>query len=184
MFELAFPLRKPAHVRTRTSASLVQRCGDHPCPPTGCGAREAEEVPFGSSSQAASRNIQSAQNLAKTSGQELPAALAHTMSMALGHDFSRVRVHHDEQAATSAAHYAAAAYTLGSHIMLGANQYQPDTEAGRRLLAHELTHLAQAAQGGDGAPGVSSTSDTSEHEARQIAAIDQWARRKLPLDVF
>jgi hypothetical protein len=68
-----------------------------------------------------------------------------------GRDFSRVRVHTDSSASESARAIDAAAYTLGNQIVFGANRYQPHTSDGRRLLAHELTHVVQ--QGGAPAPG-------------------------------
>lgn len=61
-------------------------------------------------------------------------------------DFGQVRIHTDTKAADSARAVNAAAYTVGSNIVFGAGQYAPDTAVGRRLLAHELTHVAQ--QGG------------------------------------
>jgi Domain of unknown function (DUF4157) len=166
--------------QARTSASLVQRCGGHSCPATGCGDREADDTNvegalFRSAAGVPSRGVQSAHDLARRPGQELPGELARELSMTLGHDFSGVRVHHDAQAAASAAHYAANAYTFGSHIVFGANRYQPDTEPGRRLLAHELTHVVQARHGGGAATGISSPSDASEQEASRIAATNGWA---------
>jgi outer membrane protein OmpA-like peptidoglycan-associated protein len=65
----------------------------------------------------------------------------------LGHDFSHVRVHADAGAARAAAALDARAFTIGRDIVLGAGHYAPGTEAGRRLLAHELTHVAQQADG-------------------------------------
>ena len=58
-------------------------------------------------------------------------------------DFSRVRVHTDAPAAQAAQALNAAAFTVGQHIVFGANQYEPSTIAGRSLLAHELTHTVQ-----------------------------------------
>jgi hypothetical protein len=66
------------------------------------------------------------------------------------HDFSRVRVHTDSSAGESARSLDALAYTLGRDIVFGPDQYAPETRAGRRLLAHELTHVVQQSQ----APGV------------------------------
>lgn len=57
--------------------------------------------------------------------------------------FSRVRVHTGEQAAESARAVNARAYTVGNHIVFGAGSYFPETKDGRRLLAHELAHVAQ-----------------------------------------
>jgi hypothetical protein len=60
-----------------------------------------------------------------------------------GHDFSRVRVHTDAKAAASARAINARAYTFGADVVFGAGEYAPHTPAGRRLLAHELAHVAQ-----------------------------------------
>jgi hypothetical protein len=68
------------------------------------------------------------------------------MEPQFGHDFSRVRIHGDATAAESATAVNALAYTVGRDIVFAADQYAPATAAGRRLLAHELTHVVQ--QGG------------------------------------
>lgn len=60
-----------------------------------------------------------------------------------GHDFSQVRIHADGQAADAARALNARAYTLGSNIVFGSGQYAPTTDEGKRLLAHELTHVVQ-----------------------------------------
>src|SRR5207244_11233244 len=76
-------------------------------------------------------------------GQPLDESTRAFMEPRFGHDFSRVRVHTDSQAAESARAVNALAYTVGPDIVLGADQYKPGTLAGRRLLAHELTHVLQ-----------------------------------------
>ena len=63
-----------------------------------------------------------------------------------GHDFSSVRVHTDEVATASAAELGASAYTVGNHVVFGRGRYSPGQAAGRRLLAHELTHVVQQQQ--------------------------------------
>jgi hypothetical protein len=65
------------------------------------------------------------------------------MERRFGYDFSHVRVHHDDAAAQSAREVSARAYTAGQHVVFGAGQFEPDSEAGGRLLAHELTHVTQ-----------------------------------------
>jgi hypothetical protein len=62
------------------------------------------------------------------------------------HDFGNVRVHTDGRASESARDVGALAYTVGNHIAFGHGQFQPGTSEGRKLLAHELTHVVQ--QGG------------------------------------
>lgn len=65
------------------------------------------------------------------------------MEPRFGHGFGHVRVHTDERAAESARAVGALAYTVGSNIVFGSGQYAPATQTGRRLLAHELTHVEQ-----------------------------------------
>jgi acyl dehydratase len=76
-------------------------------------------------------------------GRPLDTATRGRMEPRFGHDFSRVRIHTDAQAASSAEALNAAAYTLGQHVVFGRGQYRPDSESGQRLLAHELTHVLQ-----------------------------------------
>jgi len=65
------------------------------------------------------------------------------MESRFGYDFGRVRVHTDERAVRSANAVRALAYTSGASIVFSANAYDPHSPAGRRLLAHELTHVVQ-----------------------------------------
>ena len=60
-----------------------------------------------------------------------------------GHDFSSVRVHTDSGAQASAARVGALAYTLKNDIVFAAGKYAIATTSGRRLLAHELSHVIQ-----------------------------------------
>jgi hypothetical protein len=60
-----------------------------------------------------------------------------------GRDFSAVRIHADAQAATAAADIGARAFTLGRDIAFARDEYRPATDAGRRLIAHELAHTLQ-----------------------------------------
>jgi hypothetical protein len=62
-------------------------------------------------------------------------------------DFSRIRLHTDHSAAASARAVGARAYAVGTHIVFGQDQYQPASVGGRRLLAHELVHVAHGATG-------------------------------------
>jgi hypothetical protein len=77
------------------------------------------------------------------SGQPLDTATRSFMESRFGHDFSGVRIHTDARASESAREVNALAYTVGRNVVFGAGQYAPQTEAGRHLLAHELTHVLQ-----------------------------------------
>ena len=63
-------------------------------------------------------------------------------------DFGQVRIHTDNHAAKSAAAVNALAYTVGNNLVFGTGRYAPDSAQGQRLLAHELTHVAQQSQNG------------------------------------
>lgn len=79
----------------------------------------------------------------RAAGRPLDPTNRSLMERSFGHDFSRVRVHTDARAASSARQLDAAAYTVGSTIAFGAGRYRPGTPAGQRLLAHELSHVVQ-----------------------------------------
>jgi hypothetical protein len=81
---------------------------------------------------------QSVYDTLATPGHPLDAATRAFMEPRFGHDFSRVRIHTDPQAAQSAAAVNALAYTVRRDVVFGAGQYQPGTDAGKRLIAHEL----------------------------------------------
>jgi len=77
------------------------------------------------------------------SGQPLPGPVRTYFEPRFGHDFGRVRMHTGPGAAKSAQLLNAKAYTVGRHIVFGEGRYAPAADAGRSLLAHELTHTIQ-----------------------------------------
>ncbi|HYW05516.1 MAG TPA: DUF4157 domain-containing protein [Longimicrobium sp.] len=79
----------------------------------------------------------------RSGGRLLPHFLRQGMESLLGHDLSGVRVHED----ASAPAIGAVAYTRGDRIHFAPGAYRPATAAGRRLLGHELTHVAQQREG-------------------------------------
>jgi hypothetical protein len=76
-------------------------------------------------------------------GQPLDRSDRAFMEARFGRDFSRVRVHTDAQAAESARAVDALAYTIGQDLVFDHGQYGPGTLNGKKLLAHELTHVSQ-----------------------------------------
>src|SRR4051794_7636605 len=108
---------------------------------------------------------------AKGGGSALDPQTLASMQSSLGHDFSAVRVHVDPSADALSQRLNARAFTTGSDIFFQRGVFNPESDAGRETLAHELTHVVQ--QSGMGAspqPGISSPSDASEVEAAQVAA--------------
>lgn len=67
-----------------------------------------------------------------------------------GHDFGNVRIHNGPQADTAAARVQARAFTLGHEVVFAAGEHDLGSDGGRRLLAHELTHVVQQS----GAEGI------------------------------
>ena len=76
-------------------------------------------------------------------GKPLDTATRGFFESRFGHDFSQVRVHNDADAAQSAFAMSARAFTVGQDLVFGWGRYAPETSAGRRLLGHELAHVAQ-----------------------------------------
>ncbi len=83
------------------------------------------------------------EDVLRSPGEPLDAATRAFFEPRFGHDFSRVRVHSDDRAAASARAVNAVAYTVGRNIAFDLGRYDPTTRQGQRLLAHELTHVAQ-----------------------------------------
>jgi hypothetical protein len=73
----------------------------------------------------------------------LPEHVSAYFEPRFGYDFSRVLIHTDAKADDSARAVNARAFTVGRDVVFGAGQYAPGTSEGRRLLAHELTHVVQ-----------------------------------------
>lgn len=106
-------------------------------------------------------------------GQPLESGVRADMEARLGADFGDVRVHNDSRASESAQSVNAYAYTVGSNIVFQRDQYDPSSDAGRVMLAHELTHVIQQRSGpvdGTPAPGGIRLSDPSDHFERAAAA--------------
>jgi hypothetical protein len=109
----------------------------------------------------------------RSSGQPLDAKARSFFEPRFDYDFSRVRLHTDAKAAESAQAVNALAYTVGRDIVFGGGQYAPGTNAGQRLLAHELTHASQQGAVAYSAPhelAIGPAHDNYEREADAVAA--------------
>ncbi len=106
-------------------------------------------------------------------GSALPAEVAGEMSQRLGHDFSDVRVHTGGQAHDSAVAVNAQAYTVGNNVVFQRDKYDPGSDSGKLMLAHELTHVVQQRHGkvdGSDAGGGIRVSDPSDRFEREASA--------------
>jgi len=84
----------------------------------------------------------------RSPGQPLDKETLTDMENYFGHDLSDVRIHANAKAGESAQAVGARAYTVGNDIVLGNAQNKRGTVEGKKLLAHELTHVVQQRQGG------------------------------------
>lgn len=78
-----------------------------------------------------------------SSGRPLDPASNEQMASAFGTDLSAVRIHTGTRAAQLSRSLNARAFTLGSDIYFGRDEYRPETPGGQRLLAHEIAHTVQ-----------------------------------------
>jgi hypothetical protein len=109
---------------------------------------EEEEEPVrtksnGISTTKVTPNIESSINSLRGGGQPLPKEVRNYFEPRFGYDFSGVRVHTDSKAAETAKAINAKAYTKEKNIVFGAGEYSPETNKGKNLLGHELTHVVQ-----------------------------------------
>lgn len=88
------------------------------------------------------------------SGSPLPDEVRAAMEPHFGADFSGVKVHTGADAAVLNRQLQAQAFTHGEDIYMGEGRYEPGTDAGKRLLAHELTHVVQQTGAQPGAGGT------------------------------
>jgi hypothetical protein len=104
-------------------------------------------------------------------GQSLDLPTREFMESRFGKDFSHVRIHTDGKAARSTRAVDALAYTVGKDVVFGAGHYAPSTNAGRRILAHELTHVVQQRNAPSfGALQVGASDLPGEREADAVAS--------------
>ncbi len=112
------------------------------------------------------RRLQS--EISAQDGHPLDDSARTTMERGFGTDLNGVRVHADARGAAQARALGADAFTTGSDIFFGSGRYQPQTTAGRELLAHELAHVVQQRHGAPGF-GMGRVGDTHEREADAAA---------------
>ncbi len=105
----------------------------------------AEEALIGRPGQSASCAADVSSDFTSRLGNGVPldTASRHYFEPRFGQDFSNVRIHDGPQAAATAASIQARAFTLGRDVVFAAGEHKPDSASGKRLLAHELTHVVQ-----------------------------------------
>jgi len=109
---------------------------------------DEEEIMLKPDREGAETNVSTGaavENLASLgeSGKSLSEVDNSFFSQRFGYDFGGVRVHTGSTASKDSQSINARAFTYGNHIVFGQGQYHPGSESGKKLLAHELTHVIQ-----------------------------------------
>jgi hypothetical protein len=149
-------INEPGDIHERQADRVVDQVMATPAHPAVSGATpRIQRFPGQSNAQmdAAPASVDQALG---SPGKPLEPALRQDMEQRFGHDFSRVRVHSGAAAEQSARDINAHAYTVGHNMVFGAGRFAPGTHEGRRLLAHELTHVVQQLGARPSGPSLSS----------------------------
>ena len=142
----SFIQRKCAHcenedqVQRKPLASFIQKKGSE-------GGTQASDV--------VSNKIQAS----KGSGNAIDAGARTFMENRFGTDFSSVKIHTDNESIQMNRELQSQAFTVGNDIYFNEGKYNPQSESGKQLLAHELTHTVQQS----GAPSIQRFSDDDHH---------------------
>ena len=132
-------------------ADEVLRRPDAGTAPARAGARETQDRPVqrqetAAGAPAVTAAVAAGLDATKGKGEPLPGAVRSFMEPRFGADFGEVRVHTGSEAAWLNRELKARAFTHQRDVYFGADEYEPESAEGKRLLAHELTHVIQQSQ--------------------------------------
>ncbi len=88
-------------------------------------------------------NLESTLNSSKGGGSPLSGKVKDEMESGIGADFSNVRIHNDSTAVQMNQQLGSQAFATGNNIYFNEGKYNPNSQSGKHLLAHELTHTVQ-----------------------------------------
>jgi len=128
--------------QVNSSNTLIQRKCDK------CEEEEKLQRKEKNSAPVSPKNFPGKLSSTKGGGYPLNDSTLSTMNHSFGVDFSNVRIHSGSEASTMNENIQAKAFTYGNDIYFNQNQYQPSSSEGKRLLAHELTHVVQQGKTG------------------------------------
>jgi hypothetical protein len=151
------PLRLQRKCGCGDGPAAVGSCRDCASPPVQLQRRAAPE---NSSMAATTASVVS--DVVGSPGQTLDKNTRAFFEQRFKQDFGDVRVHSDDRAAKSAQSVNALAYTVGNHIVLGSGKYRPEAVDGKKLLAHELTHVVQQKPQATSRPGGNERNNTHD----------------------
>jgi hypothetical protein len=109
-----------------------------------------------------SKDLEADISTARGSGQPLPDSVRSSLEPQLGHDFGQVHIHTDARADKLSRQLGAKAFTTGNDVFFRDGAYQPGSDSGQGLIAHELAHVVQ-----QGAARVSRQAAETEQAAAE-----------------
>jgi hypothetical protein len=133
------PVRQPAGLRIQQMCSQCEQ--------------EMHRKQNGGKADEAGAQLESRIAFLRNGGEPISPRLRDFFEPRFGYDFQQVRLHTDPAANDTAHEAEALAFTVGRDIVFAAGQYEPASEAGRKLLAHELTHVVQQQHAAPVRPG-------------------------------
>ena len=150
----------PLEAEADAMADRVMRMPDTPLVQRKCAGCEEEEkeklqrkplavsiTPFiqtkGEEGGTTSDAVASQISASKGGGSGMDKSTQSFMENRFGTDFSNVKIHTDNNAVQMSQELRAQAFTVGKDIYFNGGKYNPESESGKQLLAHELTHTLQ-----------------------------------------
>ncbi len=117
-------------------------------------------------------------------GQSLSRTEKEFFEPRFGADFSNVKVHTDSSAAETASAINARAYNKGEHIVFASGEYQPSTDDGKRLMAHELAHVVQGGKAGIFTRLKEKINRDPHTDKRREPSVDESMEKEFSNDLF
>lgn len=137
---------KPGSSTANTSSSGSSSSNTSYAPPSNNPLVLKKEIP-GEHGYAVPDDFAERMEAAEAHGMPLPLDVKAEMGKEFGADFSQVRVHYDNEAIALTSEVNAQAFTHENHIFFNNGKYEPGSSEGKKLLAHELTHVLQQGHG-------------------------------------
>lgn len=128
-------------VQAKEDEEVQAKCAD--CEKEGVQKKEEEKVQAkAGTNQKQGASIENGLRYG-SGGQKMDSETMSYMESGFGADFSNVNIHTDGEAAQMSQDIGAQAFTHGNDIYFNKGKYNPNSEKGKHLLAHELTHTIQ-----------------------------------------
>ncbi len=127
-----------------------------------------------SSKSNASNDLENRLNSTQGGGSAIPEETRTPMESTFDADFSKVRVHTGRESTQMNKELGAHAFTHGNDIYFNEGKYNPGSNSGKQLLAHELTHTIQ-----QGAAPIKAKSERLSNVAQPFIQKKGWLQKKI-----